>query len=123
MLCGDLEGGIDVIDRKGNAVHPDLVRQRRACLDGTWMNVLEELQLTLAVRGLEHGNFGVVAVEAYSCVRPFPTDRVTTQYRQPEVGEKRNGLFQVANGDAYVLEFDRHVPHVTNTGTPGHWRK
>jgi hypothetical protein len=64
-----------------------------------------------SVSRLEHGDIGVVAVEADGCVGPFPTDRVTAEDGKPEVGEKGDRRFEVADGDPDVFEFDGHALH------------
>ena len=64
---------------------------------------LEELEATVAVRRLEHGDLGVVAIEADGGVGPLSTDRVTAEDGQAEVGEESDRRFQVADGDADVL--------------------
>ena len=66
------------------------------------MDVLEELEATVAVGRLEHGDVGMVAVEADGGVGPLSTDRVTAEDGQPEVGEEGGRRFQVADGDADV---------------------
>jgi hypothetical protein len=57
---------------------------------------------------LEHGDVGVVAVEADGGVGPLSADRVTAEDGQPEVGKEGDRRFEVADGDADVLEFDGH---------------
>src|SRR3954453_11475938 len=109
----DLEGLVDVVYREGDAVHADLVGPCRLGLDRVGVDVLEELEATVPVRRLEHGNFRMVAVEADGRVRPLAADRVPAQDGQPEVGEEGDRRFEVTNGDADVLELDRHAWHVT----------
>src|SRR3954447_8473249 len=46
---GDLEGLIDVVDREQNTMHADLVGPSGFRLDGVGMDVLEELEATVAV--------------------------------------------------------------------------
>jgi hypothetical protein len=41
---------------------------------------------------------------------------VTAEDGETEVGEEDDRLFEVADGDADVLEFDGHAPHVTEEG-------
>ena len=65
----------------------------------------------LPSRRLEHGDIGVVAVEADSGVGPLSTDRVTAEDGKPEVGEEGDRRFEVADGDPDVLEFDGHALH------------
>jgi DNA invertase Pin-like site-specific DNA recombinase len=48
---GDLEGLVDVVDREGDAVHADLVRPRGLRLDRVGVDVLEELEATVALTG------------------------------------------------------------------------
>src|SRR3954447_25251502 len=91
-------------------MHADLVRTRRVRLDRVRVDVLEELEATLAVRRLQHGYLGVVAVEADRCVGPLSADRVAAENAQPEVGEERDRRLEVAHGDTYVLELDAHDP-------------
>jgi hypothetical protein len=62
------------------------------------------------------GDVGVVAVEADGGVGPLSMDRVTAEDGQPEVGKEGDRLFEVADGDADVLEFDRHERHATEPG-------
>src|SRR4051812_17135809 len=64
----DLEGFVDVVDREGHAVHADLVGTGGLRLDRVGVDVLEELEATVAIRCLQHGDPGVVAVEADGCV-------------------------------------------------------
>jgi hypothetical protein len=45
-----------------------------------------------------------------------PTDRVTTEDGQAEVGEEADRRFEVADGDADVFEFDGHTLHATGPG-------
>ena len=79
------------------------------------MNVLEELETTVAIWRLEHGDVGVVAVEADGCIGPLSTDRVTAEDGKPEVGEEGDRRVEVADGDPDVLEFDGHVFHATES--------
>src|SRR3954470_21688371 len=72
------------------------------------MDVLEQLQATVAVRRPEHRDLGVIAIEADGGVGPLSADRVTAKNAQPEVGEEGDRLFEVADGDADVLELDGH---------------
>jgi hypothetical protein len=113
----DLEGLVDVVDREGDAMHTDLVRPCRLRLDRIGVDVLEELEATVAVWRLEHGNVGVVAVEADGGVRPLSTDRVPAQNGQPEVGEESDRGFEVTDGDADVFEPDGHALHFTKLRT------
>ena len=108
---GDLEGLVDVVDREGHAVHADLVGPGGLRLDRVGMDVLEELEATVAVWRLEHGDVGVVAVEADGGVGPLSTDRVTAEDGEAEVGEEGDRRFEVADGDPDVLEFDGHASH------------
>jgi hypothetical protein len=71
------------------------------------MDVLEDLEPTVAVRCLERGDLGVIAVEADGNVGPLAGDRVTADDAQTEVGEQNERGFDVANGDANVLQLDR----------------
>ena len=73
------------------------------------MEVLEELETTVAVRGLQHRDPSVVAVKSDGRVGPLAADRVTADDREPEVGEKGDCCFEVANGDTDVLKFDGHA--------------
>ncbi|GAA1240997.1 hypothetical protein GCM10009657_16010 [Oryzihumus leptocrescens] len=84
MPRGDLEGLVDVVDREGDAVHADLVRAGGFRLYCVGVDVLEELETTDAVWRLEHGDLGVVAVEAHGCVGPLSTDRVTAEDAERE---------------------------------------
>ena len=79
------------------------------------MDVLEELEAAVAVWRLEHGDLGVVAVEADGGVGPLSTDSVTAEDGQTEVGEEGDRRFEVADGDADVLEFDGHALHATES--------
>jgi hypothetical protein len=92
-------------------VHADLVGPGGLRLDRVGVDVLEELEATVAVWRLEHGDLGVVAVEADGCVGPLSTDRVTTEDGEPEVGEEGDRRFEVADGDPDVLELDGHALH------------
>ena len=80
------------------------------------VDVLEELEATVAVRCLEHGDLGVVTVEADGGIGPRSPDRVTAENGQPEVSEEGDRRFQVADGDADVLQLDAHAPHATESG-------
>jgi len=94
-------------------MHADLVRLGGLRLDRVGVDVLEELDVTVAVWRLEHGDVGVVAVEADGGVGPLATDSVTAEGGQSEVGEEGDRGFEVADCDADVLEFDWHAWHVT----------
>lgn len=107
--CGGPQGLVDVVDGEGDAVHPDLVGTGGARLDGLGMDVLEELEATLTVWCLEYRDLGVVAVQANSCVCPLAADRVTADEGQAEVGEEGDRFFDVAHGNADVVEFDGHA--------------
>ena len=95
-------------------VHADLVRLGGLRLDRLGVDVLEELEATVAVWRLEHGDVGVVAVEAYGGVAPLSTDRVTAEDGEPEVDEEGDRRFEVADGDTDVLKLDGHGSHATN---------
>ena len=68
---------------------------------------------SVAVRRLQHGDLGVVAVEADGGVGPLATDGVAADDGQPEVGEEGDRRFEVTDGDADVLELDGHALHIT----------
>jgi hypothetical protein len=101
---------------KATRVHADLVRPGGLRLDRVGVNVLEELEAAVAVWRLEHCDVGVVAVEADGGVGPLTTDGVSAEDGQPEVGEEFDRRFEVADGDADVLEFDGHTLHATEPG-------
>jgi hypothetical protein len=87
------------------------------------VDVLEELEATVAVWRLQHGDVGVVAVESNGGVGPLSTDRVTAEHGQSEVREEGDRRFEVADGDADVLEFDGHALHVTESRRPAQRRE
>src|SRR3546814_9483755 len=64
---GDLEGLVDVVDGEGDAVHADLVGPGGLGLDRVGVDVLEELEATVAIWRLEHGDVGVVEIGRASC--------------------------------------------------------
>lgn len=113
VLCGYLEGLIDVIYREGHAVHADVVGARRLRLDRLGMDVFEELKPTVTVRGLEHRNFGVVSIKSNGSIGPLAADRVPAHDRKTEIGEKGDSCFDVANSDAHILKFDGHALKAT----------
>lgn len=71
MASCNRQSGVDVVDRERDAVHADLVGQRRRRLDGVGVDVLEKLDTAEAVQGLQHCDLGVVAVETDGGVRPL----------------------------------------------------
>jgi hypothetical protein len=89
---------------------------RVGLLDRVGVDVLEQLKATVAVWRLEHGDVGVVAIEADGSVGPLATNRVTPENGQTEVGEEGDRRFKVADGDADVLEFDGHALHAIESG-------
>src|SRR5215207_7262223 len=97
-------------------MHADLVRPGGLRLDRVGVDVLKELEATVAVWRLEHRDVGMVAVEADGGVGPLSTDRVTSENGQPEVSEEGDRRFQVADGDADVLQLDAHALHATESG-------
>src|SRR4051794_750298 len=113
--CGDLEGLVDVVDRESHPVHTDLVGPSGLRLDRVGVEVLEELEATVAVRRLEHRDVGVVAVEADGGVGPLSLDRGTADNGQPEIREEGDRRFEVADGDADVLELDGHALQATES--------
>src|SRR3954466_6692405 len=113
---GDLESLVDVVDRESHAVHTDLVRPGGLRLDRVGVDVLEELEATVAVWRLKHRDLGVVAVEADGGVGPLSIDRGTAENGQPEISEEGDRRFEVADGDADVLELDGHALHATESG-------
>src|SRR3954452_24545424 len=108
MPCGDLKGFVDVIDGEGDPMHADLMGSSGRRLDRGGVDVLEELDASVAVGRLEHGDVGVVTVQSNGGVGPLPTDRVPAKDGQAEVGEEGDGLVEIADGDADVLEPDDH---------------
>jgi hypothetical protein len=76
---GDLEGLVDVVDREGHAVYADLVRARGSVsiVSGWMYSKTSRRPLPSGVWRLEHGDLGVVAVEADGCVGPLSTDSVS----------------------------------------------
>ena len=90
-------------------MHADLVGKGGHRVDRVGVDVLEELEATLAVRCLKHRDVGVVAVEADCGVGPLTADRVTADDRKTEIGEKGDCCFEVANSDTNVLKFDGHA--------------
>ncbi|RAJ68737.1 helix-turn-helix protein [Streptomyces sp. Amel2xB2] len=121
--CGCLKGFVEVVDGEGDAMHTDLVGKSGLRLDRLGVDVLEELKATVAVRGLEHRDVGVIAVKADGGVGPFATDRVTSHDRETEVGEKGDRCFEIANGDADVLKSDGHALHATEPDQFGRFRR
>lgn len=109
MLRSYLKGFVDVVNRESYAVHADVVRTGGTRLDRFRVDVFEEFQLTLAIRGLENRNFRVVAIKPDGSVGPFAADRVTAEDCQAEVGEKGDGCFDVPNRNTDVLKFDGHA--------------
>src|SRR4051794_12232241 len=109
MPGSDLKGFVDVIDGEGDAMHADLIGSGGRRLDGSGVDVLEELDPSVAVWRLEHGDVGVVPVKSDGGVGPLATDRVPAEDGQTEVGEEGDGLFEIADGDADVLELDNHA--------------
>nr|WP_227425853.1 hypothetical protein [Pengzhenrongella sicca] len=67
------------------------------------MDVLEQFEATVAVWRLEHGDVGVVALDADGGVGPLSADCVPALDGQPEVGEEGDRRFEVTDGDADVL--------------------
>jgi len=100
----DLESGVQIIDLQGDAVHPDLVGEGRPGRDRRGVDVLEQLDASVPVRGAEQRDPGVVAVEPDGCVRPLPADLVGAQEGEAEVGEEGDGGVQVTDGDADVFK-------------------
>ncbi|GGW65537.1 hypothetical protein GCM10010340_49850 [Streptomyces griseoloalbus] len=100
-------------------MHADLVGKSGLRLDRFGVDVLKELKATVTVWRLEHRDVGVIAIKADGSVGPVTTDRVTADDREAEVGEKGDRCFEVANGDADVLEFDGHALHATEPGGSG----
>src|SRR5215207_3937996 len=90
-------------------MHADLVGAGRLRLDRVGVDVLEELEATIAVRRLKHRDVGVVAVKADGGVGPLATDGVSAEDGQAEVGEEGDRRVQVADGDADVVELDGHA--------------
>src|SRR3954467_149278 len=108
VRCRDLEGLVEIVYRECDAVHPYLVGTGRVRLDRVGMDVLEKLQASFAIRRLEHCDLGVIPVQPDGGVGPLSTDRVPAENAQPEIREEGDRLFDVANGDADVLELDGH---------------
>ncbi len=113
---GGLERLIDVVNREGDAVHADLIRLCGLGFDRVGMDVLEEFEATAAVWRLEHGDVGVVAVEAHGGVGPLATNRVATEDGQTKIGKERDCRLEVTDGDTDILEFDGHPQHATDWG-------
>jgi hypothetical protein len=105
---GDLDGFVDVVHLECDAVHPDVVGLGGAGVDRVGVDVFEEFEATVAVRRLEHGDLGVVAVEADSGVGLLSTNGVAAENAQAEVGEEGDRLVEVADSDPDVLELDGH---------------
>src|ERR687894_670866 len=61
---GDLESLVDVVDGEGDAVHADLVGPGGLRLDRVGMDVLEELEATVAVWRLEHDGHALHVTES-----------------------------------------------------------
>jgi hypothetical protein len=110
---GDREGLVKVVDREGDPVHADLVRPCGLGLDGSRMDVLEQLKPPVTVWGLEHGDVGVVAVQANGGIRPLSTDRIPAQDSQSEIDEEGDRCLKVTDGDSDILELDGHAWHAT----------
>lgn len=119
MGCGGFEGLVDVVDGEGDAVHADLVRLGGAGLDRFGVDVFEELEATVSVCRLEHGDVCAISVEADRGVGPVSTDRGAAENGETEVGEERDGCLKVTSGDADVLELDGHALHATESRRKG----
>lgn len=113
---GNAQGLVDVVDGEGHAMHADLVRKSRCRLDRRGVDVLEEFDLASTIRGLQHGDPGVVAVQPHRRVGPLTADGVLPHQREAEIREECDRGVQVANGDADVFEPDVHAPDATRPG-------
>lgn len=109
VLRSYFKGLVDVVNREGNAVHSDVVRTSWVRLDRFRVDVFEEFQLTLTIRGFEHRNFRVVAIKSDRSIGPLAADRVTADNRKTEICEKSDCCFEVPNCNADVLKFDGHA--------------
>lgn len=108
-VCGRLlQGIVNAVHLKRDAMHPDLVGAGGFRFDGHGVDVFEQLDAAVAVGRLEQRDPGVVAIEANRRIGPFAADRVTPENREPEVGEERDRLFDVTNCHADVLKSDAH---------------
>ena len=96
---------VDVVDGERDAVHTNLVRKRRLRLDRIRMNVHEEFKAPMAVRRLKNRDLGVVAIEANGSISRLTTDSIAAEDSETEVGEKRDGCFDIA------LRRSAYVPH------------
>jgi hypothetical protein len=116
VLCSYLKGLIDVVYRKGHAVHADVVGTRWLRLDRLGVDVFEELKSTMAVGGLEHRDVGVVSVKSDGSIGPLAADGVTADDCKTEIREKSDCCFDVANSDTHILKFDGHALKATKAG-------
>lgn len=103
------EGRVNVVHGECDSVHADLVGKSGLRLDRIGLDVLEELNASLAIGGLEHRDAGVVAVKAHGGVSPFTADRLTADHSEAEVGKEGDRCFEVADCDADVLKSDGHA--------------
>lgn len=71
--------------------------------DCVGVKVLEELDLTVAVRCLEHGNFGVVTIETYGGIGPLTADSVPADKLEAQVSEERDRRVDVADSNPDVF--------------------
>jgi hypothetical protein len=113
MLCGYLEGLIDVVYREGHAVHANVIGTRRVRFDRLRMDVFEELESTMTVWGLEHRDLGVVSIQSDGSICPLAADRVAADECKTEIGEKGDCCFDIANSDTHILKFDGHALKAT----------
>lgn len=109
MPGGDVESFVEVIDGEGDSMHADLVGLGRFRLDGLGVDVFKEFEEAAAIGRLEHGDLGVVPVEAHRGVSPLSIDYLAADDGEAEIGEERDRFLKVADRNANVLEPDGHA--------------
>ena len=114
MPRGDREGLVDVVDRESHPMHADLVRPGGLRLDRVGVDVLEELEATVAVWRLGIAMLAWLPSRptAVSVHSPLTVSRPRTVSPRSVKSDRR---FQVADGDADVLQLDAHALHATRS--------
>jgi hypothetical protein len=117
------DGGVDVIDGKGDTADPQGVR-RRVPVAGPGRRGVKphQLQPSMAVGGLQHRDVHADALEPHHTVHPTALDRPLTQHLESELDEELRRGGKVVDHDAHVLQaLNRHALDDSNTATQLRW--
>ena len=115
------DGGVDIVDCECDMADARSVRRRVPVAAPARLGVkLLQLEPSVAIRGLQHRDLRVDALETHHAVHPTALDRSLALQLESELDEELRCGREVVDDDADVIHpFDRHARDATEVGATG----